>query len=467
VDVNSAIVMGGGAAGLAAALLLARDGHRVTLIDRDDLEAGDSAQRSPEWARSGVPQFLQPHGFIPRGRSELRRHLPDVYEALLAAGASEVDTRPKLGGVVTDADEELQYLAVRRPLIEWALRRAAEAEPGLAIEPCRHVDGLLVDGKRVIGARIDGVAVVADLVVDALGRRTPCAEWLAAEGVDTDPLESSDCGVIYYSRYYRCRPGFTPPDGPWYLSPRGDLGYLAFSSFPGDNATFATLLTIPTAAPEWKVLRDADLYEAAVARVPALASWADPSGVDPITPVMPMAGLRNGLRPGSAAPGLVAVGDAYGHTDPGLAHGLAFAIVHAGQLAAALRSHADVVDACAQYAAATAREMRERYDFLTALDAQRSRMWHGGDVDFAHHDGDYALFTFLAGGVAAPTDPLLARVFLRRIGLLDSTRVLDDDLALQLRIEAAFAEAVRVPRPRLGPSRDDMLAAVGSYPPAA
>jgi hypothetical protein len=111
--------------------------------------------------------------------------------------------------------------------------------------------------------------------------------------------------------------------------------------------------------------------------------------------------------------------------------------------------------------------MRERYDFLTALDAQRSRMWHGGDVDFAHHDGDYALFTFLAGGVAAPTDPLLARVFLRRIGLLDSTRVLDDDLALQLRIEAAFAEAVRVPRPRLGPSRDDMLAAVGSYPPAA
>ncbi len=123
-----------------------------------------------------------------------------------------------------------------------------------------------------------------------------------------------------------------------------------------------------------------------------------------------------------------------------------------------MRSHVDVGDACLQYAAATGREMRERYEFLTALDAERSRMWHGGEVDFAHHDGDYALFTFLAGGVAAPTDPFLARVFLRRIGLLDSTRVLDDDLALQLRIEAAFAEAVKVPRPRLGPSRQDMLA---------
>ena len=170
-----------------------------------------------------------------------------MYEALLAAGASEVDTRPKLGGPATDADEELQYLAVRRPLIEWALRRAAAAEPGLTHRArTRHVDGLLVDGDK--GDRRThrrSQALTADLVVDALGRRTPCADWLAAHGVDTEPLESSDCGVIYYSRYYRCRPGFTPPDGPWYLSPRGDLGYLAFSSFPGDNGTFATLLDRP------------------------------------------------------------------------------------------------------------------------------------------------------------------------------------------------------------------------------
>jgi hypothetical protein len=122
--------------------------------------------------------------------------------------------------------------------------------------------------------------------------------------------------------------------------------------------------------------------------------------------------------------------------------------------------HADVGDACEEYVAATAPAMRERYEYLTALDAQRHRMWLGGDVDFAHHDGDYALFTFLAAGVAAATDPVLARVFLRRIGLLDSTRVLDDDLALQQRIEAGYAEATKVPRPRPGPPRDAMLTAV-------
>jgi flavin-dependent dehydrogenase len=175
---------------------------------------------------------------------------------------------------------------------------------------------------------------------------------------------------------------------------------------------------------------------------------------------MAMAGLRNALRAGSPAPGLVAVGDAYGHTDPGLAHGLAFALVHAAQLAGAIRTHADLGGARDAYVAATAPAMRERYEYLTALDAQRLRMWHGGSVDFAHHDGDYALFSFLACGVAATTDPALARVFLRRIGLLDSTRVLDDDPALRQRMEAAFAAAVKLPRPRPGPTRDEMLATV-------
>jgi 2-polyprenyl-6-methoxyphenol hydroxylase-like FAD-dependent oxidoreductase len=456
---RSVVVMGGGVAGLAAAVLLARKGHRVTLIERDQLWSDGAAEDAPEWSRPGIPHFLQPHAFIPRGRSELRQHLPDVYAALLDAGAWEVDVRPKLGGPATDADAELQYLAVRRPLIEWALRRAVAAEPGVTIRAGARPDGLLVESERVVGVRVDGATVDADLVVDALGRRTPTHNWLAALGIDVEPPVSSDCGVVYYSRYYRCRPGFSPPDGPWFLSPRGDLGYLAYASFPGDNGTFAALLAVPPGVPEWKVFHDAVAFEAAIAQIPALASWANPHGVDPITPVMAMAGLRNSLRAGSPAPGLLAVGDAYGHTDPVLAHGLAFALVHAAKLAHVVGDN-DVVDAADDYVAATAPALRERYDFATALDEQRLRMWLGGDVDFAHHDGDYALFTIAAGGVAATTDASLARVFLRRIGLLDSTRVLDDDLALRQRIEAAFAEAVKLPRPRPGPTRAEMLETV-------
>jgi 2-polyprenyl-6-methoxyphenol hydroxylase-like FAD-dependent oxidoreductase len=460
---KSVLVLGGGVAGLSAALLLARDGHRVTLVERDPVDLGPASQAFG-WQRAGIPHFLQPHAFIPRGRSELRRHLPDVFAALLAAGGSEVDTRHKLGGPTVDADEELQYLAVRRPVIEWGLRRAALSQPGLTVRGGARADCLDVDGGRVRRVRVDGAALACDLVVDALGRRTPTGAWLHAAGVTTGPSRTSDCGVVYYSRYYRCRPGFEPPDGPWFLSPRGDLGYMAYASFPGDNGTFAALLAAPTGVPEWKALHAAPAFEAAVALVPALASWVDPEGVEPLTPVMAMAGLHNSLRSTEGLPdaGVFPVGDAFGHTDPVLAHGLAFGLIHAGELARALREHDDVTDAFDSYLATTHATVEERFEFATALDEQRHRMWLGEPVDFAHRDGDYALFTMAAGAVAATTDPELARVFLRRIGLLDHTSVLDDDVALQQRIEAAFEAAAQVPRPRQGPPREEMLAAVQS-----
>ncbi len=84
-------------AGLSAALLLARDGHDVTLVERDRLHVGDPTD-APSWERKGIAHFLQPHAFIPRGRLELREHLRDVYDVLLAAGAHDVDLRRKLPG---------------------------------------------------------------------------------------------------------------------------------------------------------------------------------------------------------------------------------------------------------------------------------------------------------------------------------------------------------------------------------
>jgi hypothetical protein len=211
------------------------------------------------------------------------------------------------------------------------------------------------------------------------------------------------------------------------------------------------------------VLAHAAAFEAAVAQIPALASWVNPNGVDPITDVLPMAGLRNSFtEQPSPAPGVLLAGDAYCHTDPTLAHGLAFGLVHAAAIARAVGEHSEVADIAAAYAADTQPELRERFAWSSALDEQRLRNWMGEPVDIAHHDGDYALFSMAAAGAVARVDPDVFRVFNRRVGLLDRTGVLDDDIALRRHIEAQFAELRRTAAPAPGPSRDDMLAAANA-----
>jgi 2-polyprenyl-6-methoxyphenol hydroxylase-like FAD-dependent oxidoreductase len=446
-------VAGAGMAGLCSTLLLARRGYAVTLLERDPWVAGELAPTD----RRGIPHYRQPHALIPRARAELARSMPDVFEGLLAMGSDDVDLRPKLPGRSGPADEDLRYLAVRRPVLEGALRRAVDEEPTVTVRAGVRLRGLRVAAGRAVGVDLDEGEIETDLVVDGLGRRS-CLRPLPSE-------QTSDCGVVYYSRYYRLRPGATLPDGPWLLSPRGDLGYMAYASFPGDNGTFAAVLAVPPGDPDWKAFRHEDVFEAAVAEIPTLASWADPALVEPITGLMAMSGLRN-LAPPVAFPleGYVAVGDSFSHTDPVLAHGIAFCLVHAATLVALLDEHG--VDGVGEaYLSRMRPEAQERFELATALDAQRLRMWCGDSVDVSPA-GDYALFTMAAGGAVAAVDPEVFRVFVRRIGLLDSTRVLDDDVALQRRIAERFAELMASPRPAQGPSRDEMLELVREPRPA-
>ena len=466
----SVVVMGGGVAGLAAGLALGRDGHAVTVIERDDLDIAGPLD-APGWDRKGIPHFLLPHAFMPRGRKELRATFPDVFDALVEAGAWDLDLRPKIrGGETRPGDEDLAYLAVRRPVIEWALRRAVIAEPRIRVLGSTRVTGLVTasashpgDALAVRGVETSAGTIDADLVVDALGRRTPVPAWVEAAGGGSIDERSNDCSIIYYCRYYRVRDGRMLPDGPSVPSPRGDLGYAAFTSFPGDNGTLAALVAIPPGDQPLKALRDARAFDAAVASMPAIDAWTNPDIAEPITDVLPMGSLRNTIRawpderhsPG----GLVGIGDTTCHTDPSSALGLSFALIHARHLAAAVRDHdTDVREIAMAFEAATRPEMEERFGYVSAIDDVRTRLWAGEKIDIAHADGGaYPFFTFALSGIASLADGDVFRALVRRNTFLDPLATLDDDPAMLRRLEAFYADLAALNRPRQGPGRDELV----------
>jgi 2-polyprenyl-6-methoxyphenol hydroxylase-like FAD-dependent oxidoreductase len=460
-------VLGAGVAGLATALALARDGHEVVLVERDDVTVGEPLE-APAWPRRGIPHFLQAHSFTSRGRLELKNQFPDVFRALLDAGADDIALWRKLPGERRPEDEVLAMVGVRRPLIEWALRQAALAEDGISVASSVRVEGLDADPSPtplVHGVRTTAGLIKADLVVDAMGRRSPAPAWIQSLGGTPMAEESSDCGVIYYTRYFRVREGATLPDGPWLPTPRADLGYGLFSSFPGDNGTFAGLIAIPPGDQDLKVLRHNAAFDAALPLMPALYSWTNPDTSMPFTDVLPMGSLQNTLRTfvhGPPTIGLVSIGDALCHTDPVFALGLSFALIEAGAIAAAVRQHgADVEAVALEFDAVIRPAMTERYRFATAVDNLRLRRWTGEAIDIAHRDGEgYPLFTVAAGTAAALVDGDVFRTIIRRNYFLDSLSVLDEDPAMQERIERIFAELRATPRPAPGPTRDELLTAV-------
>jgi|SRR5262245_8962476 len=138
-----------------------------------------------------------------RGRpvppAALARHLldaklPEVRDALLDAGALAFDMLSWMPLTVADrtrrpGDERFVTHTGRRPMIEHVLASAAAAHPRIDVRRGVAVSGLktgaaAVPGTpHVVGARTArGERFEADLVVDAMGRRSPLPGWLTAIG---------------------------------------------------------------------------------------------------------------------------------------------------------------------------------------------------------------------------------------------------------------------------------------------
>ena len=372
------LVAGGGVAGLATALAVARAGHSAVVLERDTVEPQESPDSAFAVSRDGIPHFFQPHAFLPRGRRVLKAIAPDVLDALLQAGGDPQDLRVGLRGPPEAGDEDLVYLWVRRPIVEWGLRRAAAAEPAVEIRSGTRIAGLLTAGngaQRAYGVALeDGDEIRGDIVVDALGRYRCPPGWPRAPGTPTD------CGAVYYCRYFRLADGVEHLDGGPFnpLNPRGDLGYMGFNVFRGDSRTYAVILLAPSPDRELRALRHESAWMAACSAIRPLDAMTSPDYGRPITGVMPMGGLMNVDRTGDpGVAGLVAVGDALCHTDPAFAWGLSFGLAHAEALARAAGDAPEVDAVVERYRADVTAEARERHALSCEMDAARAARWSG------------------------------------------------------------------------------------------
>jgi 2-polyprenyl-6-methoxyphenol hydroxylase-like FAD-dependent oxidoreductase len=450
------VVVGAGVCGLGAALMLHRDGHEVTVLERDPAPVPDGCGEAWErWERGGVAQFRQAHYLQPLGRAVLDEELPDVRDALVAAGAARFDPLMMMPPPLAEqgprpGDERFATITARRPVIEHAFARIAEEQigtrRGVAVE---RLEADRNGATRITGVRTTaGETLPADLVVDAMGRRSKLPAWLADAGAPEVHEESEDSGYLYYTRFFRgdAMPAMRAPL-------QMPIGTFSILTLPGDDNTWSVTVYASAGDRPLKRLRDAEAWTRVLQACPLHVQWIEG---EPITGVLPMGGIVDRRRRlDGAAAGVALLADACACTNPSLGRGMALGLRHAQVLRDTLREHEDPDGFARAWDEATERELTPWYHATVQLDRDRLR-----EIDALRTGGERPQPADRAAAVraaimpAAVRDPDVFRVMLAQRCCLGSPAVLDEpELAERVLELARDAE----PPPLAGPDREALL----------
>jgi 2-polyprenyl-6-methoxyphenol hydroxylase-like FAD-dependent oxidoreductase len=476
--VSKIVVLGAGVCGLAAGMMLCRDGHDVTVLERDSDPVPSSPEEAWErWARDGVSQFRLAHYMTSRGRIVLEEALPDVLAELEAAGGCAFDPLPMMPPPISDrarrdGDGRFRTVTARRPVFEQVLGQAADRERGLEIRRGVPVAGLITRADNgepplVTGVRTDsGGQLDADLVVDAMGRRSPLPRWLEAAGAEPMHEEGDDTGFIYYSRFFRSSSG----DIPEYRAPLlTAIGTFSLLTLPSDNGTWSVTVYISAGDRPLKRLREPGPWTALVRACPLHAQWLEG---EPITDMLAMGGILDRYRRLAVdgrpvATGVALLGDSWSCTNPSLGRGMTLGLLHAQRLADTVRAHPDdPQDFAEAWDAVTEAELtpwyRETVEEDQARIQQIEALRHGLEAPPEPGSTPWMQGALLA---AASQDADSFRAFLANRCCLSLNREIFEQTDFMGRV---FDLARGAERPRLaGPDRDQLLALLDASPATA
>jgi 2-polyprenyl-6-methoxyphenol hydroxylase-like FAD-dependent oxidoreductase len=464
------VVVGAGVVGLGTATLLAKDGHHVTVLERDPASPPSSSEAAwSDWNRRGVNQFRLPHYLLARYRLILDAELPEMATAIESAGGLRhnplLEIPEELRGKERPGDKDLTVLTGRRPVVESAAGSVAAATPGLTIRRGVAVGGVMTGHStrpgipHVIGVRTNaGEEIVADLVVDMTGRRSALPSWLEEAGARPPVEELEDSGFMYYGRHFRSSDGSRPFGLGPALTPLGTISSL---TLPADNGTWSVTLVTSAKDKALYGLRDVGRWEKLVRSLPLVAHWLDAEPID--DNVFTMSRIEDRIRCFTVdgqpvATGVVAVADAWACSNPSVGRGVSVGMLHGLLLRDRLRDLGldDAYHFAAGFHQSTAEEVQPWFEWTRTGDRHRLAQIDAGIRGEEYRPDDPDWDTEQALGSASSKDPDCLRVSIRAAMVLDPLEPALSRPGLREKIASLGGDWSQEPVP--APAREELVA---------